>query len=134
MDSLEAINQLQQFFQDDPSVTTATISSQGISVQYSNGMRGGILLNPDDMDENDSTSKILSGEAKGFIKQSASIVNNRKAIFLDPHYWDRVEYTDPLVNHYNDCFSKVGYQFEAIYKNEQANLHRLIAGHFPFYE
>ncbi len=40
MDSLEAINNLQQFFLSDPSVTSAIIGSQGIAVQYSNGMRG----------------------------------------------------------------------------------------------
>jgi hypothetical protein len=48
MDSLEAINQLQQFFLSDASVTSATIGSQGIAVQYSNGMRGGIFINPED--------------------------------------------------------------------------------------
>jgi len=46
MDSLEAVNELQQFFLSDPSVTSATIGSQGIAVQYSNGIRGGFFLNP----------------------------------------------------------------------------------------
>jgi hypothetical protein len=48
MDSLDAIQQLQAFFLADPSVVSAEIGSQGIVVQYSNGMRGGIFLNPED--------------------------------------------------------------------------------------
>ena len=49
MDSLEAISKLQEFFLNDPSVSSATIGSQGIAVRYTNGMGGGIFLNPQDL-------------------------------------------------------------------------------------
>lgn len=48
MDSVEAINKVYDYFVSDPSVSYATINSQGIAVQYENGIRGGLMLNPKD--------------------------------------------------------------------------------------
>jgi hypothetical protein len=47
MDSAAAVEALAQWFRDHENVEWAVVSSQGISVSYTNGMYGGILLDPE---------------------------------------------------------------------------------------
>ncbi len=124
MDSLDAIQQLQEFFLADSTVTFAEIGSQGIAVQYSNGMRGGIFINPEDDFEPDSlvADPGLKTTFSGFNEKS--IVNNKKAIFLNPHYWDRKEETNDVIANYNQYLPKVGFTFQNIYKGMDASVDR----------
>lgn len=99
MDSLEAINMAQQAFANDPGVTSAIISSQGISVQYANGMRGGLFLNPRDGGATEKSFESLIDGLQYLDSESLkSIVNKRKMILLNPNYYERAYYTDILVN------------------------------------
>lgn len=50
MDSAQAVEALASWFRNQALVEWAEISSQGISVSYTNGMYGGILLNPESQD------------------------------------------------------------------------------------
>ena len=124
MDSLDAVLQLQAFFLADPSVVTAEIGSQGIAVQYSNGMRGGIFINPEDEFTTDSTVsetnlKMISSEFG-----EKSLVNNKKAIFLNPSYWERMEEANNVISNYNQNLPKAGFVLQNIYKNAEASVDR----------
>jgi len=125
MDSLLVINKLQQFFLSDPSVLSATIGSQGIAVQYSNGMRGGLFLNPKrgatkskmTMDHLPTEPAINTG-----IK---SIVNNKKMVFFAPCYYQFEEHCNITLEGYKKNLPKVGFTFDAVYKDSEATLDRL---------
>jgi hypothetical protein len=124
MDSLEAINQLQQFFLADSSVTFATIGSQGIAVQYSNGMRGGIFINPDDeFGEDEPDMELLPKMASSGLNEK-SFVNSKKAIFLNPSYWDRMDNANGVIASYNLNLPRAGFSLQKIYKGMDASVDR----------
>jgi len=124
MDSLEAIQQLQAFFLADPSVVSAEIGSQGIAVQYSNGMRGGFFINPDDEFEIDTTDLILLPTTSESISNGKALVNNKKAILLNPSYWERSVNTNHLINYYNLILPQIEFSFTNIYKGMDASVDR----------
>ena len=123
MDSVTAMNKVQQFFLSNSSVSSATIGSQGITVQYTNGMRGGIFINPED---NPGDSSKLGSFPKfpppGAIRKS--LVNNKQVIFLNPTYWERSFYADWITSTYNNDMPEVGFTLKSIYKNQDASLDR----------
>ncbi len=124
MDSLDAINQAYQAFISSENVSSATINSQGIAVQYANGMRGGLLLNAEDDDtglrENKSLEN-LSYESGNGLK---SLVNQRKMILINPHYWERSYYTDQIKSIDEGNLSKVDMTLSTFYKDEEATIDR----------
>jgi hypothetical protein len=124
MDSLEAINLLQQFFLADSSVTFATIGTQGIAVQYSNGMRGGIFINPDDEFGEDSLDIELPIKMTTSDINEKSLVNSKKAIFLNPSYWDRMDNANSIVASYNTNLPRAGFSLQKIYKGIDASVDR----------
>jgi len=124
VDSLEVINQLQQYFLGDPSVTSATIGGQGIAVQYSNGMRGGIFLDPKDGPVNDTMTIGPPPSVPFPGLNEKSLVNRKTMVLLNPSYWERSAYTDQIITQYRDKFlPKIGFTLET-YKNEEANVDR----------
>jgi len=124
MDSLEAIQQLQAFFLADPSVVSAEIGSQGIAVQYSNGMRGGIFLNPQDEFETDSTQLDLQQFAGNKDLPGKALVNKKKAIFLNPSYWERSDEANGVIASYNQNLPKAGFALQNVYKGMDASVDR----------
>jgi len=124
MDSLEAIKKLQQFFQADPSVTSATIGSQGIAVQYSNGMRGGVFLDP----QNGSGEGALSsGARENTLKTSTSLnsmVNSRNAICLFSCYWQYEDVLDVIERYYTSRLPYVGMNLTRVYQNTAVTVDR----------
>ncbi len=123
MDSLDAIARAQQEFANDPGVSSAIISSQGISVQYANGMRGGIFLNPKD-DISEISGSIQIGPVSESENHLKSTVNQKKMILLDPHYWERNYYTDQIYSHIRSNLQKVNIDLSTFYKNEEATVDR----------
>jgi hypothetical protein len=121
MDSLEVLAQLQQFFLSDPTVLSASINSQGLMVEYANGMGGGFFLNPKDHPELDS-SLVPSTKADCPYPKLTPIVNNKSMVLLDPHYWDRTEETDQMMAKYNLRLPQVGMSLERTYLNQEADV------------
>jgi hypothetical protein len=130
-DTATALEQVQQFFASNATVTRATLGNQGVAVEYVNGTAGGLFLKP--MDEPD----------EGFLKGAnlppvppgpgtpKSIVNLKKAIFLNPSYWERSFYADWILQHYNYYLPWVGFSLQSVFKNQEASLDRFagLAGH-----
>ncbi len=123
MDSLDAIEKAQQTFANAPEVSSATINSQGIAVQYANGMRGGLYLNP--KDDKGEVGPLTSCEPKnGNSNNFKSLVNNRKMILINPHYSDRSYYTDQIYSNDRTNLSKVGMELSTFYKDQEATVDR----------
>jgi len=125
MDSLEAVKKLQQFFLADSSVTSATIGSQGIAVQYSNGMRGGVFLDPQDGSGEETLNLGSPSKTSASSLNMKSWVNNKTAIVLCPVYrssW--IPLIDEILDNYSMCLPKVGFTLNSVYKNQQAIVDR----------
>lgn len=124
MDSLDAINQLQQFFADDTAVSWAVIGSQGIAVQYNNGMRGGMFLNPEDGLGKETMKHGTFTKEGNAALNSQHLVNSKEVAFLSPNYWDNDFGDETLIQHYGQYLPKVGmdfFLFDTIL-NQEANV------------
>ena len=123
MDSTEAVNRLYQFFQSDPTVAVATMGSQGIMVEYTNGMRGGIILNPE-RDNKDST-KFMQKNVKYALAPAGSKVpvNNKKMIYLSAAYDQFKSDVETIFNYLPTYLARIGYNLE-YFQNEQVTLDR----------
>jgi len=124
MDSLDAVNELHQFFLSDTSVASATVGSQGIAVDYKNGMRGGIMLNPKDSPDEAEMTNYGSERAWKTPEGYKAIVNNSKMIFLNAHYFQRSSWTDAAIENSTDYVKRIAYELNPVYKDDEVTLDR----------
>lgn len=124
MDSLDAVEEAYQAFISSDNVSSATINSQGITVQYTNGIRGGLLLNPEDdnsgIEANEPFGNLMNKSGTGL----KSLVNKRKMILINPHYWERYYYTDQVKSIDETNLAKVNMTLPTFYKDEEATVDR----------
>lgn len=107
-DTTTALNSLLQAYLQDTSVATGYVSSQGVSIVYKNGSRGGILISPQDglpIQYKMSKSNVLLIPPK----VTNYTPTSKKTIFINPHYSDRVAYANAILNSYNVIFPRIGY-------------------------
>ncbi len=124
MDSLDALNQAYEAFISNENVSSATINSQGIAVQYANGVRGGIFLRYKDDSGEVGEKSLLENIAVGPVEGLKSLVNQRKMILINPHYFERSYYTDQVKSIDESNLAKVGMELSTFYKNEEATVDR----------
>ncbi|MFC2121000.1 PKD domain-containing protein [Bacteroidota bacterium] len=123
MDSLDAIKMAQQEFANDPAVSAAIISDQGISVQYTNGMRGGLFLNPrDGRSFGDSTKASMNNSQIDSNNGLKSLVNKNDYRILNPHYYERSEFTDYIATNNSISIQRINYPTALISKDAQCKL------------
>jgi len=123
MDSLDAIHAAYQAFINNENVSSATINTQGIAVQYTNGMRGGLYLNPKD-DKSEVGAPMLYPEEETNANDLKSLVNQKKMILINPHYFERSFYTDQIYSITGGKLGKVGMELSTFYKNQEATVDR----------
>ncbi len=125
MDTLAAMDSVLNVFLQDSLVEWGEVSSQGIAIQYKNGIRGGIYIDPLDFpeidDENFKHNYISNVQSENNLNKNV-IPSSKKTIFLNPSYWERKKWADPLINNYNLNLSKVQFENPDVYTNEQATL------------
>ena len=124
MDSLDAINEAYKSFINSEFVSSATINSQGIAVQYTNGIRGGLFLNPMDEDLKKSSEPLLNSLQANNSSNLKTTVNNRSMILLNPHYYQRSHLTDQIYEISLSNLNRVGIDLADFYKNEEATVDR----------
>jgi hypothetical protein len=110
---------------DVMNVTSAESNSQGIMIQYTNGLLGGILLDPEDMSSSASEVKgTLAPAALGGEPGIGHKPGSKKTIFLNPSYWERHQWANPLMGVANESFAQVGMDDFDVYINDQCTLDR----------
>jgi hypothetical protein len=123
LDSTAAKDSLVKILLADPNVQTAQSNSQGIAIQYTNGMRGGVFLDPEDLgepvppDDLPKLGKHLGGDPGPGHKPSS-----KKTIFLNPSYWERQAWADPLTATADAGFAKIGFNAFEKYVNDQCTI------------
>jgi hypothetical protein len=123
LDSTVAKDSLVKILLADPNVQMAQSNSQGILVQYTNGMRGGILLNPEDGEDAAGLSpQYKLGSTLGGDPGPGHKPSSKKTIFLNPSYWERQAWADPLTTTADAAFAKVGMNAFEKYVNAQCTI------------
>ena len=126
MDTLAAMDSVLKVFLQDTLVEWGEVDEQGIAIQYKNGIRGGIFIDP--LDSPDSSGFVFKGLNKENLNPTNYqniIPGSKKTIFLNPSYWERKKYADILINNYNNNLPKVDFEKPVIYKNEEVTIDQL---------
>jgi len=125
-DTADAISRTLQLLKSDTAVSKTVSSSYGIQILYSNGMRGGILLDPGDHPEFDTTDfqKLLNNRKSRGEPGIKTVPHQKKTIFLNPHYHERKIKADGLIMLFNEWFPDAGYEQPETYLAEEATVER----------
>ena len=124
MDVDSATQQIAQQVSADASVEWAQADSTGVSIQYANGMRGGLVVDLDDLD-----SEYEVAEAKGILSPALPVARavtetSTRTVFLNPSYWERERYADAIMNAAEDALPQAGLQPFDNYLTEAATVER----------
>ncbi len=114
------------FESDTANVLSAVANEQGVVVEYKNGMRGGVLLDP--LDIGGTAPSAPTSKRSATTPTSASYANHRpvsnKTIFLNPHYFERQAHANPLIAQANAGFAKTGYSNFEVFTNNQCTVEK----------
>ncbi|MBP7933149.1 MAG: hypothetical protein KA354_00760 [Phycisphaerae bacterium] len=122
----EVVNRLS----GNPAVEWAQASSFGIAIKYTDGTETGIALNLEDDDPPGMVdgggdvadgSDFLPAKTSRTMK-SPDLVESKKTILLNPHYWERQPLTDHLIATANTRFRECGFDDFVVYKDEQCRI------------
>ncbi len=128
-DTTSALDSIVKIFLSDTSVQWAVANSQGISIQYKNGIRSGILLNPRDYPHVVDTVGLIHKKIENIqsVDKNASrkyLPNSRKTVFINPHYYERKKYADSLLYFYNKWFPNTSLNKPEYYLHNDASVNR----------
>ena len=125
IDTTEAVDSIANLISVDANVDWVKVSAQGIGIQYKNGLRGGLFINPKDIGDttlNNPNIIEISREQKGKLHSGNVVPVYKKIVLINPHYSERMKYTNELIANYNEWFPDAGYETPIIYKGNQATL------------
>lgn len=122
MDTFAAMDSVLVLFLENPAVDWGEVGPQGIAVSYKNGMVGGIFLAPEDHPEIDPEFQEPVQPYRPASKSNQAKATAKKAIFLNPHYQDRVYYADRIIQVYQNRLESAEYDELEVYKDSEATL------------
>lgn len=125
MDTTSAMNSIAQQISTNENVDWVETSAQGIAIQYKNDVRGGLFINPKDIGTAPTSkqSKIENNVENSKISRLQNVVPlSKKVVLINPHYSERLQYTNELIEYYNIWFPEAGYDAPIIYKGNEATL------------
>jgi len=121
LDTLQAADSILQLFLADSHVVSGEVNEQAVFVDYSDGTSGGIFFDPQDSPgmEFPFPDKMNAGPGK---TNSYIIPSVKRTILINPHYFERKEYTNPLLEVYDNLFAGIGYEIFERYFNDECNI------------
>jgi hypothetical protein len=112
MDSVEAVEALAQWFRNNSLVQTATVSSQGISVVYANGIWGGVFMDGGRSDvaseKSSSTGKLYPDSSKTYYKNTPT---KKIAIFMTACYEEFPEANNYQSTKWSNAFGSIDFPY-----------------------
>lgn len=113
MDTLAVIDSIATFFSNDTSIQDVWADSEGVAVEYKNGIAGGIFIgryNKPIKQIGKSNSKVISSQLSKGLLGEAQEPKIKKSIYFDGAYSseDFKKYNDKNINAANEGFSKIG--------------------------
>ena len=124
MDSLAAVEKLRQYFLSNSNVDSVEVTPQGISVLYSNGIQGGVVLNTLDAPSGVRMFKSPGLSAGHNAPSVRSVVNNKKMIMFEGAYIDFPQFFESMVTNHTANLPRIGYTVENVFRGEAATLDR----------
>jgi len=121
MDSAAAVEALAQWFRSKENVEWAIVSSQGISVSYTNGVFGGILLDPERYDLDQSGKQNLSHNPEGTAAHLKNLPSFKKARCVNAAMDEFLNADAFQFNTWKEKLNSIGY--ECVYNlNDEVSL------------
>ena len=120
MDTASAKDIIVEIMSSDASIEWASVTSQGINIQYKGGFRGTLLLDP-----KRSSGSLRRGKAKnGNIARSNTgtgsvCPKSKSTIFLAAFYNQFTYYDDQVIDAANAVFTQAGYDSFEVYKDAE---------------
>ena len=108
MDSVSAVTALAQWYRDQEPVESVVVSSQGLSIRYTSGIWGGILIDPKRYDESPSAGLKSSLNLNDHIK---NLPTKKTAIFMPACDNEFVNSNDRQYHAWKTSFNNLGYDF-----------------------
>ena len=111
-DSSEALNKIEEFVSEETAlVESVEITEQGLAVVYTNGLRGGLLIDPGDHYDDIYTQSARGSENPDAFTKPADIApNSKRSLFLCPIYPTRWKVADSISAYAQKTITKAGYQ------------------------
>ena len=106
-----------------PEVDYAGTNSQGIYIQYKNGMRGGLIIDFEDEPGNgvlsikESVKKCENSAPLGNVVPSA-----KRTIILNPHFDERESYTNVILSAYNEKLPEAGFDKPVLLRDKHCTV------------
>jgi hypothetical protein len=136
-DTASAIDSILQVLRADTSVQLANAVVQGIAVQYANGICGGLFLFPGDEGGPAPPDTLFRKAPESMVTpgpdppsttsvQDIVVPGSKRTAVLNPHYFERQRYTDPVIALYNSAFPRIGFEPPEVYLNDDANLDKFV--------
>ena len=121
IDTLQAADSILKLLLADSHVVSGGVYEQAVFVDYSNGTRGGIFFDPQDSPEMEFPFQGAMKPGPG--KTTSTIIpSSKRTILINPHYFERKEHTDPLLEVYDNLFPGIGYETFERYLNNECNI------------
>ena len=110
-----------EVIQDYENVNWAQTNTQGIAIQYTNGMRGGIMVNgqdypdidigiqPPTISANINTNKSIDSIYGKSVLLYENKPSGKKTIFINPHNYERIAHANNILTQCDYFFPKCGY-------------------------
>lgn len=124
-DTLTAKNTVLAGILNDPEVQSAGVNSQGLYIQYENGMRGGLIIDFED-DPQDTIPPFeidTGGERKSDILQDV-VPSNERTVILNPHYFEREYFTQDILKTYDNRLTMAGFNEPELHRNEDCTVEK----------
>ena len=108
MDTTAAMDSVVTLFEQDPNVDWAMTGQQGVAVQFENGIRGGIFVDPEDAPvEGDAPPNPTKMQNDASI--SAAKASEPKALFLNPSNYQRRQFAEAIMTNYDRRLTPADY-------------------------
>ena len=133
LDTLSVIDSVYNYFINKEGVEFAEADSQGVAVDYKNGISGGVYFGPynypiievSDSEVIDVTTEDPS--SKSAIIETFPTLKNKKAIYFDGAYSEFKKYSNRVIAAANAGFANIGMSEFEIFTDEQATVDVLLS-------
>ncbi|MCF8357862.1 MAG: hypothetical protein K9H26_03835 [Prolixibacteraceae bacterium] len=131
-DTTLALEEALEVILENPDVEWAQINSQGIAIQYENGIRGGIMITGEDDPESfpdvpeppppPVNKSVNTCSYEKSVQLYENIPANKKTIFINPHNFERANHANNILNIANYWFPKCGFTAPEQFLNNNATV------------
>jgi hypothetical protein len=124
-DTLSAKNQVANKIREDPMVELCGVNSQGVYIQYKSGIRGGIIIDFEDIPEDTADpGESIELMSKNFVPPPHIVPPAKRTIILNPHYDERQYFTLKVLKTYDNYFPFAAFEKPERYYGDECTVQK----------